>query len=375
MKTTMARRSGTSCGRNSRGRPRQSAKKRQLIAAVDLFCGAGGLTRGLIDAGIDVRLGIDVDEACAYPYEANNSGAKFLLSDITKVRPKDLVEAWDGASVRVLAGCAPCQPFSTYTQGHNWKRADRWSLLRAFGKLIKSTKPDIVTMENVASLARHNVFQKFCDTLELLKYEVVWDVLDCRDYGIPQARKRLVLIASKLGTPQLPSPSHANSRKWKTVRDTIAKMPAIRAGQRHPDDPLHATSKLTPLNLARIRASKPGGTWRDWPLELVAKCHTRKKGSTYPAVYGRMEWDAPSPTITGQCFGFGNGRFGHPKQNRALSLREAALLQTFPRHYRFTPPKSEIYMRPLGQLIGNAVPPRLGQVIGEAIRNHVKVSS
>jgi DNA (cytosine-5)-methyltransferase 1 len=229
-------------------------------------------------------------------------------------------------------------------------------------------------MENVPSLARHDVFAEFLISLEEHGYHTVWDVLDCRNYGIPQSRKRLVLIASRLGVPELPKATHPNPKKWNTVRSAIGALPSIKAGETHRKDPLHTSSGLTNINILRIRASKPGGTWRDWPANLVAPCHKRKSGTTYPGVYGRMEWDAPSPTITGQCYGFGNGRFGHPKQERALSLREAAILQTFPKKYSFVPKDSQVEIGNVGQLIGNAVPPRLAKVIGLAIRKHVQAA-
>jgi DNA (cytosine-5)-methyltransferase 1 len=353
-------------------RARSRAMERKIVA-VDLFCGAGGLTNGLLSAGVDVRLGIDLDKACRHPYETNNAGAKFILRDITKITPADLADAWKGAEVKLLAGCAPCQPFSSYTQGHDWKRRDQWSLLLSFAELVKKCKPDLVTMENVPSLARHDVFVEFLRSLEELGYHTVWDVLDCRNFGIPQSRKRLVLIASRLGIPELPKATHIKT-KWNTVRKAIGKLPSIKAGEADKRDPLHTSSKLTEINLLRIRASKPGGTWRDWPADLVAPCHKRDSGTTYPGVYARMEWDAPSPTITGQCYGFGNGRFGHPKQERALSLREAAILQTFSKTYSFVPRDSRVEMKNVGQLIGNAVPPKLAKIIGLAIRKHVQAA-
>jgi DNA (cytosine-5)-methyltransferase 1 len=276
------------------------------IVAVDLFCGAGGLTRGLLDAGLDVRLGVDLDKTCRHPYESNNAGAKFLLRDISRLKPSDINEAWADADIRLLAGCAPCQPFSSYTQGQDWKRQDQWKLLRAFAAIVEKCLPDIVTMENVPSLANHAVFSEFRKALEKKEYRIVWDVLDCRKYGVPQSRKRLVLIASRLGMPALPTATHPVPKKWKTVRKAIGKLPEIAAGEMDSKDPLHVSSRLAPINMLRINASRPGGTWRDWPAELVAPCHKRQSGSTYPGVYGRMEWDSPSPTITGQCYGFGN---------------------------------------------------------------------
>jgi DNA (cytosine-5)-methyltransferase 1 len=350
--------------------PTSSTRKarKSKIGVIDLFCGAGGLTRGFIDAGL-LRLGVDVDEACQYPYEKNNAGVKFLACDVSHLRATVLKDAWKGVDVRVLAGCAPCQAFSSYTQGLRWKRADQWALLRAFSHLIRSSKPHVVTMENVPTLRRHRVFDRFCNSLTEQGFKITWDILDCRDFGIPQARKRLVLIASRLGAPKLPRPTHADPRRWKTVRHTIQRLPAIRAGTTHPNDALHVSSRLTPINLKRLRSSSPGGTWREWPPSLVAQCHT--KGARYPGVYGRMEWDMPGPTITGQCFGFGNGRFGHPRQARGISLREAALLQTFPARYSFAPPHVRISIKKVGQLIGNAVPPRLARAIGMAIAKHI----
>lgn len=152
----------------------------------------------------------------------------------------------------------------------------------------------------------------------------------------------------------------------------MSRLAPLAAGDVSLDDPLHRTSELSPLNLRRIRHSRPGGTWRDWPRELVAQCHKIKNGKTYPSVYGRMEWDQPSPTITTQFFGFGNGRFGHPEQDRAISLREGAILQSFPKDYRFVEPGGDYRFKTIGRLIGNAVPVRLGQVVGETVRRHLE---
>ena len=188
--------------------------------------------------------------------------------------------------------------------------------------------------------------------------------------GIPQTRKRLVLLASRLnGDPLGLDPTSASVA---TVRQAIEGLPAIGAGDVDPHDPLHAAASLSDRNLSRIRASVPGGTWRDWPSELQAACHQKNTGATYPAVYGRMEWDRPGPTMTTQCFGYGNGRFGHPSQDRAISLREAALLQTFPETYRFAPPNARVSFNRMGRLIGNAVPVRLGEVIAQSLIAHVQ---
>jgi len=223
-------------------------------------------------------------------------------------------------------------------------------------------------MENVSQLTSHKVFAEFLEFFS--GYSVNWSIVECTAIGIPQTRKRLVLVASRLGEIKLDL-SAASPGSVRTVRDEIGRLPAIAAGEQHPSDPLHYASSLSEMNLRRIRASKPGGTWRDWDPELVASCHQKTTGETYPSVYGRMEWDAPAPTITTQCFGYGNGRFGHPKQDRAISLREAAMLQTFPRTYKFVAPGEPVRFSHLGRLIGNAVPVRLGEVIAETLMDHV----
>lgn len=348
--------------------------KNPEIAAVDLFCGAGGLTFGLERAGIDVRLGVDADPSCQFPIE-ENTNALFLEHDITTLESDVLIEAWGNTGVRLLAGCAPCQPFSKYTQGCSYEDDPRWVLLNSFAKLIKETTPELVTMENVGELARHRVFEQLLASLRTNGYEYTWDIVDCRHYGIPQSRRRLVLIASTLGSPFLPTPSTPDETQWPTVKQAIEGLPPISAGEAHCLDPLHVSSELSDLNMARIRVSKPGGTWRDWPPDLITACHKRKTGKTYPAVYGRMEWEKPAPTITGQCYGYGNGRFGHPSEDRAISLREAAILQSFPGDYAFVPNDGRVFMRSIGLLIGNAVPPNLAQAIGTAMLEHVAKSS
>lgn len=341
-----------------------------MIAGIDLFCGVGGLTHGLQQAGIDVRLGIDVDPACEFPYRSNNK-AQFVHRDVIQLSGTDIRRVWGDAKITLLAGCAPCQPFSTYSRASRKSKPNqKWDLVRAFARLVGESQPDLVTMENVSQLVRHKVFQEFLEGLS--GYHIWYSVVDCSEYGVPQTRKRLVLMASKLGPISL---AKQRLSRPVTVGQVIRRLPALNAGDVDGFDPIHHACHLSPLNLKRIQASKPGGSWRDWPEELLADCHRKASGETYPSVYGRMEWDSLAPTITTQCFGYGNGRFGHPEQDRAITLREAAMLQTFPRSYKFLPKDEKVIFYILGRLIGNAVPVKLAKSIGCEFIKHVKAHS
>ncbi len=342
-------------------------KRKNVIRAVDLFCGVGGLTHGLALGGVDVVAGIDLDNACKFPYEKNND-ATFLRKDIAHVTATEIRKLLGKGTYTMLAGCAPCQPFSTYSQSARKKKVDPdWSLVSAFGKLAKQVRPHFITMENVPALAAHPVFKRFLAQLD--GYHVSWKVVDCEEIGIPQTRRRLVLVASRLNKIELDELSGTNKR---TVREAISHLPRLSAGQKDAKDPLHMASRLSKKNLERIRASRPGGTWRDWPAALRAPCHKKATGKSYPSVYGRMEWDKPAPTMTTQCFGFGNGRFGHPEQDRGISLREAAIIQSFPSDYAFLADGETASVSSLGRLIGNAVPVRLGEVIGQSFKRHLR---
>lgn len=339
------------------------------IHCVDLFCGVGGLTHGLMRRGIKVTYGIDVDPNCCFPYEENNK-AKFIESGVENLSGNSLLDLFGASKHRLLAGCAPCQPFSTYSRKGRGGRNDReWELIAEFGRLIVETEPEFITMENVPQLVNHKVFQDFLKCLT--GYHIWYEVINCTQYGIPQTRKRLVLLASRLGPINLISPVTFGQGVI-TVREAIAHLKPLSAGETDPQDPLHTAAALSKLNLRRIRASKPGGTWRDWEDELRTLCHRKGTGQSYPSVYGRMKWNTPSPTITTQCFGYGNGRFGHPEQDRAISLREAAILQTFPEDYRFVRPGERASFSVLGRLIGNAVPVRIGEAVAQSLIEHVK---
>ncbi len=244
-------------------------------------------------------------------------------------------------------------------------------MLYSFGGLAQAIHPEIIAMENVPELEKTAVFSDFENGLKDHGYHIFHKIVYCPDYGIPQSRKRLVLLASSLDEISLLPATHSHSN-YVTVKDAIGNLPPLIAGSTDPDDLMHSATALSEKNLKRIRQSVPGGTWRDWDKELQLKCHKKSSGKTYPSVYGRMLWDAPSPTITTQFYGYGNGRFGHPSQDRALSLREGAILQSFPRDYKFISSTDILNKHKLGLQIGNAVPVRLGEVIGLSILEHIR---
>ncbi len=342
-------------------------------SAIDIFCGIGGLSYGLKKAGISVVAGVDVDESCRYPYEKNVQ-AEFILKDVSHLRGEEINEKyWSNDVLKILAGCAPCQPFSTHSNKiKNKNRTKKWRLLSEFERLVGETKPHIVTMENVPNLANQKIFEDFVAFLERRGYYVSYSNVYCPDYGIPQKRRRLVLLASKYGEISVLPNTHSEG-EYVTLRQAIGHLPSIEAGEVRKSDPLHRTSKLSPVNLQRIKASKPNGTWLDWSEDLQLQCHKKKTGRTYKAVYGRMRWDEPSSTITTQFYNYGTGRFGHPTQNRALTIREAAILQTFPKGFKFYESEKDILLKKLSAHIGNAVPVKLAVVIGKSILAHLRV--
>lgn len=341
------------------------------VEAVDLFCGIGGLTHGVEKAGIKVVAGIDIDGSCEYAYTKNN-GAIFIEKSIEDVTADEITNYFNDNAVKVLMGCAPCQPFSRYSYRYNKNgyKNEKWKLLYEFKRLIKETGPCIVSMENVPKLSKTEVFYDFVTMLEENNYYVYWDIVNSAGYGVPQNRNRLVLLASKLGEIALIDPFFDES-SYLTVEDAISHLEEIDNGETSNNDPMHRASKLSDVNLKRIQQSVPGGNWTDWDENLVLDCHKKKTGKTYRSVYGRMEWEKPAPTITTQFYGYGNGRFGHPEQNRAISLREGAILQSFPMEYKFLSDDNKLTTREIGKHIGNAVPVKLGIAIGKSILKHL----
>lgn len=340
------------------------------LSAVDLFCGVGGLTHGLLKSGIKVRAGIDLDESCKYAYEINNN-ALFIGADITEITGEQIKSLWNEGEIKILVGCAPCQPFSTHSNKVKDKENGmKWNLLNEFVRLINETKPDIISMENVPNLSNKQIFRDFISQLEEFDYKVSFKNVYCPDYGIPQKRRRLVLLASKFGQIEIIPPTH-KKENYVTVRDALSHLKPISSGEKNHNDRLHITTKLSEINIQRIKSSVPNGTWEDWDNSIRLECHKKDSGKTYKSVYGRMSWDEPSPTITTQFYNYGTGRFGHPEQDRALTIREASILQCFPPNYKFVEENKQVLLTKLGTHIGNAVPVNLGYVIGVSIQNHI----
>jgi DNA (cytosine-5)-methyltransferase 1 len=339
------------------------------IVAVDLFCGAGGLTRGLKEAGIDVLRGFDIDKKAKETYEKNNPGSEYFCVDVSKLEKEDLISGIDRKqNLFLLAGCAPCQPFSLINN-KSIENDDRKILLLEFGRLIKETKPDFVMMENVPGLKNNKgklVFEKFISILEKEGYNYDVKVLDVKDYGVPQKRTRLVLIASKKYKVKIPEPTHGieeNKKNFVTVKDAISKFPKILPGKKHDEIPNHACRDLSELNKRRMKfIKKNGGSRKDLPEELVLECHKNHIG--HGDVYGRMKWDDVSPTLTCKCTSISNGRFAHPTQNRGISVREAASIQTFPEDYIFYGNLTEST-----KWVGNAVPVKFSEVFGQYFKS------
>ena len=276
------------------------------------------------------------------------------------------------SDIRVLVGCAPCQPYSGLSRKNTTEK--EMMALSKFGDLIKEIKPEIISMENVGRLdnEKYPVFNEFLTTLNNCGYHVDYDVVNASNYGVPQNRKRLVLLASLLGLIQIPE---SKTDRPPTLKQAIGDLPAIKDGEICKSDKLHRARKLSNINKRRIKATpSDGGSHRDWPEELLLDCHKKESGRSFKSVYGRMSWDKPASTMTTQCIGFGNGRFGHPEQNRAISLREAARIQTFPDDYVFYNQSKPINIASIAKFIGNAVPVELGRVLGEEIYKHIQLN-
>lgn len=350
----------------------QMENKKGIIAA-DIFCGAGGLTRGLLDADIRVMKGYDTDVRVKDTYEKNNGGVMFYPHDVRKITKKSILKNMDRENYHfLLAGCAPCQPFSNINRQEK-KRDGRKPLLLEFGRLVKETYPDFVFIENVPGLMSRKgerFFTEFLNILDNEGYYYDYETVNMKDYGIPQNRQRLVLLASKYGRIDVPERTHglpgSGRKPYVPIDGIIKKYPRIAAGEKHPKIPNHETRSLSEINLERLRFTKRnGGARTDLPEHLRLKCHEKHGG--HSDVYGRMKFGTVSPALTCKCTSISNGRFGHPTQLRGISVREAAALQTFKDTYIFYGLLTETT-----KWVGNSVPVKFGRIMGNGFGAHIK---
>ncbi len=341
------------------------------MRVIDFFCGCGGASKGLQQAGFEVALGLDVDANAQKAYQANFPDAQFILKDIRQIETQDIVDAIrPNNGPLIIAACAPCQPFSKQNNSKS-KNDIRRTLLDETHRFILALKPEYIMLENVPGMQNVNAeedgpFKRFTNFLTENGYHFIKFITKAEEFGVPQRRKRLVLLASRLGTISEPSITHGeNLQPFNTVRDAIGHFVPIAAGEVFHGDRFHRSANLSPTNLARIMSTPEGGDRRNWPEHLINECHKNYTGHT--DTYGRMRWDALSPTLTTKCIGYSNGRFGHPdiNQNRAISIREAASLQTFPEDFQFFGS-----MQTMARQIGNAVPCELARQFGLSILNH-----
>lgn len=339
--------------------------------AIDFFCGGGGMTCGLRQAGINVIAGVDFDKDCKDTYEFNNPGSTFVYSDITKLEvdyfEKNLKVA-KGDDNLILIGCSPCQYYSIINTKKKKSKKSK-NLLLDFSKFVKYYNPGYILIENVPGIEtrKDSVLPRFLSFLRKSGYKyIVKEVIDMSYYGVPQSRKRFSLIASRVRNVTLPQKEETQS----LLKDYISVengFPIIPAGFKDKTDFNHTVAGLNKINLKRLaKTEKNGGTrmgWKDDP-ELQLRCYIGKDDS-FKDVYGRMAWNKPASTITTKFFNISNGRFAHPEQDRAISLREGATLQTFPKDYVF----KTVSVAATAKLIGNAVPPEYARRLGEIIIN------
>lgn len=344
-------------------------KRKKTIKAVDFFCSGGGMTYGIRKAGIDVIAGIDIDASCKETYEKNNPRSKFILANVFEMEEKELKENINlkrNDDSLGLIGCNPCQYWSIVRTDKTRSEKSK-NLLVEFHRFVKYFNPGFVVVENVPGILRkeeESGLQDFISDLESRGYKVRYKIVNLNEYGVPQTRKRFSLIASRVTKDLIfPEPDKNNRPVVKDFIGVHNNFPRVNAGFRDVSEFNHTVSSLSEKNIKRLeKTPKNGGSWLDWANDSNLK-RDRYNGNGFKDNYGRMSWDKPAPTITTKFFSISNGRFGHPEEDRAISLREGATLQTFPKNYVFYT-KS---MRVAARMIGNAVPPEYAKRIGEAI--------
>lgn len=339
---------------------------------IDLFCGIGLGALGFVRAGFEVAAAVDIDTAACELYE-ENVGVKPLVGDLGDVKGEEILRSAGLArgEAALCVGCPPCQAFSSLrrTSKRKGERDNRKSLLRVFADRVEEILPRAVVLENVSGLARganKRFLREFVSRMEALRYKCSYAVLDAASFGVPQRRRRLILIGVLGAEPSLPKPTHVNPKlrngklAWITVKEAIGDLPPLDAGESDPHDHLHRAAQHGENVLKIIeRIPLDGGSRRDLPKSLWLPCHKRLEKKGAESVYGRLSWNAPSGTITTRANSPACGRFVHPEQNRGLTLRETARLQSAPDTFSIRG-----FAKDVGMWIGNGMPPLLAEAVG-----------
>lgn len=346
---------------------------KKIIKAVDFFCSGGGMTNGMKQAGIKVIAGIDYDADCKATYEANNKGSKFILADVFKLKEQDLEKQLSlkrNDDNLLLIGCSPCQ-FWSIIRTDKRKSEQSKDLLGEFKRFVKYFNPGFVVVENVPGIMGRkdeSGLTDFVNELEQREYKVHYQVVNLNEYGVPQTRKRFSLVASRVTEEKVfPSPA---KKKNPTVKDFIGVkngFQKVSAGHTDETKFQHIVSKLSDKNLERLIGTLANGGNAMWWRADKKLGREKYTGDGFKDSYSRMSWDKPAPTITTKFFSVSNGRFAHPEEHRAISIREGATLQTFPKNYYFISNS----VNGIARMIGNAVPPEYAKRIGKAIVNSI----
>lgn len=329
--------------------------------SIDVFSGIGGLTAGLKKAGFKIQTAIELDHNAVNTYKLNHRKTNVIHKDIRKVSISSLKKNLGEERLSLLAGCPPCQGFSSVRRLNKKQtvRDDRNRLILEYLRLVKGLKPLTIMMENVPGIKNYYLFDVLLKELKNLKYNVDFRIVDVKDYGVPQRRRRMVLVGSRLGKIEVAKETNEKL----TVRDVIGKL-------KLKNDPLHnivekRTHRITEM-ISKI--PKDGGSRKNLPKKYILECH-KKENVGFNDIYGRLRWDDYSTTITGGCLSPSKGRFLHPEEDRTITAREAALLQSFDIKYKFP---EGISKTSLSTMIGNALPPKFSYIQSKNIMAHLK---
>lgn len=333
--------------------------------SIDLFSGAGGMTEGLKMAHFKTKYAFEIDSVASMTYKLNHNKTKIYTQDIRTVDTYTIKKSLGGKTIHLLAGCPPCQGFSSIRRLNRDKPVDdeRNSLINEYVRFINDLRPYTIMLENVPGLAMSDDFHRAIEFFHKIGYYIEYDILNVKDYGVPQSRKRLVMVGSRLGKISIAKPTHEIC----TVRSSIANLPLPEES----DDVIH---KIYPHHIQRIQnlikqIPHNGGSLRDLGEEWQLDCH-KAKNVGFNDVYGRLRWDTYSTTITGGCLNPSKGRFLHPEQDRCITAREASILQTFPAYYKFP---TNVAKTKIALMIGNALPPKFCKVQADNIREHLEM--